>query len=319
MTASYLINRVVQTIFVMWLVSVITFAFLAILPGDPVTLMIGPGAGSLTPQQIAAERHELGLDRPLPVQYVRWIGGVLTGNWGTSITTSQPVIQMIKDRAPVTLWLACVAWVWSLVVAIPTGVMAAVKRNSWLDRFATVGSVAGVAIPNFWFAILLILLFAVRLGWLPASGYVNPLHSPIGGLKTLLLPGLALGLAQMATITRQMRSSLLEVLNQDYVRTARAKGLAERAVVVRHCMKNALLPVLTIIGLRLGFLLGGSVIIEQVFALPGMGRLAVESIFAKDFPVVMGFVLLIGLAVPLANLLTDIAYGFVDPRIQLAK
>ena len=318
MTVSYVLNRVVQTLFVMLLVSVITFSFLSVLPGDPVTLMLGPDAAGKTPEQLAQERHDLGLDRPLLVQYFDWIGGVLTGDWGRSITTHQPVTQAIKQRAPVTLELALFAWAWSLAVAIPMGVFAAIRRNSWFDRVASAGAVAGVAMPNFWLAILLILLFSVRLGWLPASGYVNPFQDLIPGLKTLLLPALALGFGQMATVMRQTRSSMLEVLNQDYVRTARAKGLAERTVVYGHGLRNALLPIITIIGLRLGFLLGGSVIIEQLFALPGMGRLAVDSIFSKDFPVVMGFVLLIGFAVPVANLLTDLAYGISDPRVKLA-
>lgn len=318
MKLDYLINRLAQTLLTMFLVSLITFSFLAVLPGDPVTLMIGPdNAATMSAEEIELAKARLGLDKPIPVQYLTWIGGILTGDWGESIRTRRPVLESIKSRAPVTLQLAALSFAIAMMIAIPSGVVAALNRNSWFDRLSTIWAVGGVAMPNFWLAVLLILLFAVRLDWLPASGYVDPLDSPWEAAKRLILPAFVLGSAQSATIMRQTRSSMLEVLNQDYIRTARAKGLSPGAVILGHALRNALLPVLTIIGLRLGNLLGGSIIIETVFALPGMGRLAVTAIFFKDFPVVMGFVLLIGLTVPLANLLTDIAYGLVDPRIQL--
>jgi peptide/nickel transport system permease protein len=205
----------------------------------------------------------------------------------------------------------------SLAISIPIGIIASLRRNSWIDRLATTGAVAGVALPNFWFAILLILLFSVRFDVLPASGYVDPLDDPVDAAMHLVMPALVLGMAQSATIMRQMRSSMLEVMNQDYVRTARAKGLRPSRVVLTHALKNALIPVITLLGLRLANILGGTIIIEQVFALPGMGRLAVQAIFAQDFPVVMGFVLLIALLVQLANLATDLTYGLIDPRIRI--
>lgn len=320
MNARYVLGRLWQTAIVMFLVSVLTFFFLTVLPGDPVTLLIGPeNAATMTAEDIERAREELGLNDPIPVRYVEWLGGVLTGDWGTSVRTRAPVLESIENRAPVTLQLAAFAWVVSLIVAIPVGILAALARNSWFDRVSTLVATAGVAMPNFWLAILVILLFSVRLGWLPSSGYVSPLEDPVDGFKHLLMPAVVLGLAQAATVMRQTRSSMLEVMRQDYIRTARAKGLSAYTVTIRHGLRNAMLPVITVLGLRLGNLLGGSVIIETVFALPGMGRLAVNAIFTQDFPVMMGFVLLIALIVSLASLVTDLIYGFADPRIQLGR
>ncbi len=320
MNARYVASRLWQTVIVMFLVSVLTFVFLTVLPGDPVTLLLGPeNAATMTPEDIERARERLGLNEPLPVRYADWLGGVLTGDWGTSVRTRAPVLQSIENRAPVTLQLAAFAWVVSLVVAIPIGILAALARNSWFDRVATLLATTGVAMPNFWLAILMILLFSVRLGWLPSSGYVSPFEDPVAGFRHLLMPSIVLGLAQAATVMRQTRSSMLEVMQQDYIRTARAKGLSAYTVTIRHGLRNALLPVITVLGLRLGNLLGGSVIVESVFALPGMGRLAVNAIFTQDFPVVMGFVLLIALVVSVASLVTDLVYGFADPRIQLGR
>ncbi|TAJ16496.1 MAG: ABC transporter permease [Dehalococcoidia bacterium] len=320
MNTEYVINRLLQTVLIMFLVSVITFTFVSVLPGDPVVLLIGPeNAATMTPQAIAQAREELGLNKPLPIRYGEWLGGVLTGDWGTSVRTRQSVLTSIRERAPVTIQLSVMAWVISTLIAIPAGVVAALRRNSWFDRSATLMSTVGVAVPNFWLGILVLLLFAVKLGWFPASGYVDPFEHPVQGLRTLFLPSMVLGLAQSATLMRQTRSSMLEVMSHDYIRTARAKGLTPYQVTVRHGLRNALLPIITILGLRLGNLIGGSVVIETVFALPGMGRLAVGGIFAQDFPVVMGVVLVIGLAVPMATFLTDIAYGIADPRIKVGR
>jgi peptide/nickel transport system permease protein len=320
MSLQYVISRLWQTVIVMFLVTVLTFFFLTVLPGDPVTLLIGPeNAATMTPEDIERAREDLGLNDPIPVRYVEWLGGIITGDWGTSVRTRAPVLESIQNRAPVTLQLAAFAWVVSLLVAIPVGVGAALMRNSWFDRGATLLATGGVAMPNFWLAILMILLFAVRLDWLPASGYVSPLDDPGESFKHFLMPAVVLGLAQAATVMRQTRSSMLEVMGQDYIRTARAKGLSSYTVAVRHGLRNAMLPVITVLGLRLGNLLGGSVIIESVFAIPGMGRLAVNAIFTQDFPVVMGFVLLIALVVSMASLVTDLVYGLADPRIQLSR
>jgi peptide/nickel transport system permease protein len=313
----YLVTRMAQTILVMIIVSMMTFFFLSVLPGDPVTAQIGADAGGFSDELLEQARRDLGLDKPLPVQYVNWLGDILTGDWGNSIRTKEAVLTALGDRAPVTLQLTISAMLISLLISLPVGIAASLRRNSWLDRLATTGAVAGVALPNFWFAILLILLFSVRFDVLPASGYVDPMDDPIDAAKHLVMPAFVLGMAQSATIMRQMRSSMLEVLNQDYVRTARAKGLRPSRVVLSHALRNALIPVITLLGLRLANILGGTIIIEQVFALPGMGRLAVQAIFAQDFPVVMGFVLLIALLVQLANLLTDLTYGLIDPRIRI--
>ena len=317
MSRRYLMARVAQTLLVILIVSMMTFFMLSVLPGDPVTAQIGPEAGGFSDELLEQARKELGLDKPLPLQYTSWLGRVLTGDWGQSIRTKEDVLPALADRAPVTLQLTVLAMLISLAISLPIGIIASLRRNSWVDRLATTGAVAGVALPNFWFAILLILLFAVRFDVLPPSGYIDPLDDPVDALKHLVLPALVLGMAQSATIMRQMRSSMLEVMNQDYVRTARAKGLRPSRVVLGHALRNALIPVITLLGLRLANILGGTIIIEQVFALPGMGRLAVQAIFFQDFPVVMGFVLLIALLVQIANLATDLSYSIIDPRIRL--
>lgn len=313
----YLTTRVAQTLLVILIVSMMTFFCLSVLPGDPVTAQIGADAGGFSEELLEQARHELGLDRPLPLQYASWLGRVLSGDWGQSIRTKENVLSALGDRAPVTLQLTVMAMFISLLISLPVGIVASLRRNSWVDRLATTGAVAGVALPNFWFAILMILLFSVRFDVLPASGYVDPFSDPLDGFKHLLMPALVLGMAQSATIMRQMRSSMLEVMNQDFIRTARAKGLSPSRVVLGHALRNAMIPVITLLGLRLANILGGTIIIEQVFALPGMGRLAVQAIFAQDFPVVMGFVLFIALLVQFANLATDLTYGLIDPRIRL--
>ena len=298
----------------------LTFFFLSVLPGDPVTVLISPeNAATMTLEDIDRARERMGLNRPIPVQYLDWLGGTVTGDWGISTRTGEPVREALMKRAPVTLTLALLASALSLLIAIPAGIVAGINRNSWFDRLATIWALAGVAMPNIWLGLLLILLFAVRLDLLPPSGYVSLADDPIEGIKRMILPAIVLGTAESATIMRQTRSSMLEVLSQDYVRTARAKGLRNRTVVIRHALRNALIPVTTILGLRLGNILGGAVIVETIFALPGMGRLAVQGIFAQDFPVTMAFVLLVAFVVAIANLLTDITYALIDPRIQLGR
>lgn len=320
MGLNYLLGRLVQTVLVIWLVTVGTFLFLTFSPGDPLRAQTNPEEGAfLTDEQVERAREQLGLNDPVPVQYVKWLGRISTGDWGVSSRTGEPVLEALLDRAPVTLMLAGAASAISLALAIPIGITAAIRRNSWFDRLATIGALSGLAMPNVWLALLLILLFSVQLGWLPPSGYVDPTENPWGAFQRLILPALVLGTGEMATITRQTRSSMLEVLRQDYVRTARAKGLAEYTVIVRHALRNALLPVATILGLRLGNILSGSVIIESIFALPGMGRLAVEGLFLKDYAVTMAFVMLVAIMVALANLITDLIYGFLDPRIQVGR
>lgn len=318
MRVEYLMSRFLQAVLVIVLASMVTFVFLAVLPGDPISQFISSD-NVMTDAQLELARERLGLNRPLPIQYLSWAGNLLTGDWGTSIRTGQPVLVALGARAPVTLYLAALATALALVIAIPAGVIAAINRNRWIDRLATLGALVGVAIPNVWLGLLMILMFSVYLGWLPPSGYVRPTEDFVGFFQRMIMPAFVLGTAQAATIARQMRSSMLEVLGQDYVRTARAKGLSERTVIMTHAFRNALLPVITVLGLRLGSIIGGSVVVETIFALPGMGRLAIQGIFANDYPVTMGFVLLVAAAVSLANFATDIAYGVVDPRIQLGR
>jgi peptide/nickel transport system permease protein len=314
--ARYVAGRLLSLVPVIVLVSIAAFGFIHLLPGDPVIALIGVSGQGLTPQQLQAKRHDLGLDRPLPVQYVDWAGHALTGDLGRSAQTHQPITRALRDRFPITLQLAAVSFLITLVIAIPCGVLAAYHRNGLLDRVLTVFALAGVAMPSFWLGILLILLFAVQVHWLPPSGWVSLGSNAKEWLRHLLLPALTLGVVQAAVVMRQTRSSLLEVLNEDYVRTARAKGLGERQAVLLHALRNALLPVVTVAGLQVSRLLGGAVVIEQVFAMPGMGRYGVDSIFTRDYPVVQAVVLVTAVIVVLTNLCTDLLYGVLDPRIR---
>lgn len=320
MTSDYLIGRVLQTIFVLLLVSIMSFTFLHLSSVDPVTARMSPEEGAtLTEEQIHLLRDTLGLNDPAPVQYLKWLGRTVTGDWGWSTRTAEPVLSALASRAPVTLMLSGIAMVLAVCLSIPLGIIAAIRRNGWVDRGVTLFALSGLAMPNIWLGLLVILLFSVQLGWLPPSGYVSITENPVGSLQRMILPALVLGTSEMATLARQTRSSMLETLRQDYVQTARSKGLTEYTVIVRHALRNALLPVTTVLGFRLGNVLSGSVIVETIFGLPGMGRLAVEGIFIGDYSVTLAFVLVVALMVAFANLVTDIGYGLLDPRIQLGK
>jgi peptide/nickel transport system permease protein len=310
----FILQRVVETIPVLILMSMLVFGLVFLLPGDPVLGMLGPGA-QVDDEAVARLRADLRLDEPIPMQYVAWLGNVVQGDLGRSVTTKQPVLDAFLTRLPVSAMLAGYAIVVMILVAVPLGTLAAVKRGTMWDLMASGISVVGLAVPGFWLAILLVMLFAVRLDWLPASGYVSPTESPWGTLRSLFLPALALGAAGAGSLTRQLRSSLLEVLQEDYVRTARAKGLRGRAVLFRHAMRNALIPSVTVLGLSLGNLLGGSLIIESIFLVPGMGSLLVNAIFTRDFPVVQAGTLVIAVGILVINLGVDVIYGFLDPRI----
>jgi peptide/nickel transport system permease protein len=300
---------------VLVILSVGVFLMLHLTPGDPVQIMLGQDAD---PQSIAAVRAELGLDQPLPVQYVRWVGNVLRGDLGRSVRTHQPVMEAIISRLPVTLELSIVSLVVSLAIGLPAGVVAATRRNSPLDLASTGLALVGVSLPSFFLGILLILVFALGLRWVPPSGYTPFAQDPLMNLKQMGMPALALGAALAGIVARLMRSSLLDVLSAEYMRAARAKGLSDSAAVVRHGLKNALLPVVTVVGLQVGALLGGAILIETIFALPGIGRLAVDSIFARDFPIVQGVVLFLALVRIVSNLVADLLYARLDPRIALA-
>ncbi|MBM3140022.1 MAG: ABC transporter permease [Chloroflexi bacterium] len=315
----YVIRRLVNSLPVLVMVSALTFAGQQLIPGDPLIAMLGEGAAAeiadLGPGALAAKRAELGLDQPVPVQYLRYVGRVVQGDFGKSFRTRQEVTTMVAQRLPVTLTLSTITFSVNVVIGIALGVIAAL-RQGWPDFFATTWAVLGVATPNFWAAILLILVFSVWLGWLPASGWVAPWENFTEGLRRLTLPVLALGLFGSATIMRQTRSALLEVMRQDYITTARSKGVTEFRVVVRHALKNSMLPVVTLLGISLSGLIAGSVLIERVFAIPGVGRMAIDAATARDYPVIQAIVLMSTIAIVLANLLTDLVYGYLDPRIR---
>ncbi len=328
--SGYIANRLIAMVPVLFFVSLILFLVLNWIPGDVVAILLGEEA---RPELIEALRQELGLDKPIlpgitvdgnglpqfiPGRYLDWVGSVLRGDLGRSIRTNQPVLEALMERLPVTIELTILAMVISLIIALPTGIVSATRRNSFLDLFSTTGALLGVSMPNFFLAILLIFIFAVTLRWLPPIGF-TPIHKDLGAnLRGMILPAITLGAAAAAIVARLTRSSLLEVLNQEYIRTARAKGLAERAVVFTHALKNAMIPVITIVGLQVGALLGGAVITETIFVLPGIGSLAVDSIFRRDYPLVQGAVLFIALVHLFVNLFVDILYGFLDPRIHYA-
>lgn len=313
--ARYVARRLLTTIPVVVLVTVIVFLLLHVTPGDPVVIMLGDQAA---PDAVAALRHNLGLDLPLPVQYGVWLWRVARGDLGTSLRTHDPVSRLALARYPTTLELLVLAMLVSLAIAIPTGVLSAVRRNSWIDMLLTPLAISGVSLPSFWVGILLIWAFSVTLAWFPTVGFVPLGTSVVGNLRTMVLPVVTLGVALAAIVMRITRASLLQVLRLDYVRTARAKGVAEGAIILRHALRTTLIPVVTVLGLQTGTLLGGAVIVESIFALPGMGRLIVDAIFARDFPLVQGVVLILAVSFILVNLGVDLLYAWLDPRIRYA-
>ncbi len=308
-----ILRRLVATIPVLLLVTAGVFALIHLTPGDPIDAMMAESVDDSVKREL---RRDLGLDRPLYLQYATWMGRLLRGDLGHSIRNREPVIENVGRRIKPSLQLAGLAMAISLLVATPIGILSAARRNSTLDRFGTSFALFGICMPNFLIALLLIFLFGVTLRWLPISGYVDPMEEPWEGLRSLALPAITLGLALAAVITRTLRSSMLEALSEDYIRTARAKGLSEGAVIRAHALKNALIPVVTVLGLQLGTLIGGAVITEYVFALPGVGRLVVDAVFARDYPLVQGVVLLIAVGFILSNLMVDLLYGWIDPRIR---
>ena len=308
-----ILRRLVAMIPVLVLVTFGVFTLIHLTPGDPIDAMMAESFDAAAKERL---RVDLGLDQPIYVQYLTWIGRVVRGDFGRSIRDNEPVIENVSRRIGVSLQLAGYAMVISLAVAFPIGILSATHRNSPIDGFGTMFALFGICMPNFLIALLLIYVFGVKLAWLPISGYVPPDEGILGTIRSLTLPAITLGLALAAVVTRTLRSSLLETLSEDYVRTARAKGLAEQMVIRKHALKNGLIPVVTILGLQLGTLIGGAVITEFIFALPGVGRLVVSAIFSRDYPLVQGVILLIAIGFVLSNLLVDIVYGWLDPRIR---
>ena len=307
-------RRLLATIPLLFFVSLVVFSFVHVLPGDPAVLFLGEEA---MPETLAQFRTRLGFDRPLTAQYAEWLGRSLQGDLGRSLRTNQPVAEAILQRLPVTLELLAAALLVSLAIAIPMGIVSAVKRNSGVDLMSTVFALVGFSMPNFWLGLILIYVFALFLRWLPPSGFV-PLPADLAeNLRSLILPAITLGTALAALVTRQLRSGMLEVLRQDYVRTAQAKGLSQRLVVGKHALKNALIAVVTVVGLQIGGLLGNTIITETLFALPGVGRLMIDAIFSRDFFIVQGVILFLAVGYVLSNLVVDVVYSYLDPRIRL--
>lgn len=311
---AFLIRRIILTVPILLLVTVMVFSLIQLIPGDVATVVLGQEA---TPAARIAMRHRLGLDKPLPVQYASWLGNVLQGNLGNSLTDGTPVSTEIQQRLPVTGELALASFIVAILIAIPAGIVSAVFRGRAVDYVATLFAFLGMSVPGFWLAMLMIILFALKLGWLPSSGYVAFTHDPVANLRAMVLPAVATGVRESAVLMRMMRSSLLEVMSQDYIRTARGKGLALRAVVFGHGIRNALVPVITQSGLLIAGLLGGLVITETLFQIPGFGKLIVTAIFERDFITVQGAVLVSALLVVLVNFLVDVLYGVLDPRIRV--
>ncbi len=312
---SYILRRLAQMVPVLVFVTAVVFALVWAFPGDPARAFAGQSE-VLDEQQLALIRKEHHFDKPIPVQYALWLGKTMGGDLGRSTQTSRKVGEELADRVQVTAGLGVLSVVLALVIALPAGVAAAVHRGKAMDYIASTLSIGAVAVPAFWLGIMLILLFGVKLGWLPVQGYVPFAQSATEWLRHMLLPAIAIGVASSALIMRQTRSAMLEVAAQDYVRTARAKGMSGTVIVWVHMLRNALLPVITVLGLQIGHIFAGAVVIETLFGLPGMGRLLVQGIFERDFPVVQGSILLIALAVLLTNLLADVACAWMDPRVK---
>jgi len=310
---NYLLQRLATIVPTLFFVSILIFGLQQLLPGDPAIALAGE---ERDPEVVAFLRAKFHLDEPLPVRYWYWARGVLHGDLGDSVRIQKPVTELIMEKLPVTLQLAGMAIVIALVIGITAGILSAVKKDTWWDYGANIFALWGLSTPNFWLGILLILLFAVKLGWLPASGYVSPFEDLKGNLAAMIMPAFVLGNAFAAVLMRHTRSAMLQVLSSDYVRTARAKGLDERVVVLKHALRNALVPVITLGALGLGELLGGAVLTEQVFSIPGFGKLIVDAVFNRDYSVVQGVVLFTASAYIALNLLADLAYFFVNPRLR---
>jgi peptide/nickel transport system permease protein len=312
----FIARRLVQALPVMFLASVGVFLLLHLLPGDPAALMAGPDAPQST---IDFVRHDMGLDQPLPVQYVVWLGHIVRGDFGRSIFSKLPVSQLIGQRAPATIELAIAAELLTILIALPLGVLAAVKQRSPIDWVVSAATSVGLAVPNFWLGILLILLFAVALGWLPPGQRGDLGRDPLGELKFLALPAITLALPLAMNLSRLTKASVLEVLYEDHVRTARAKGLADATVVRGHVLRNALVPIVTAISLDIGRLLGGALVVETIFAWPGMGTLMLTAVGNRDYVIVQACLLLLVGVFILVNLIADLSYGFLDPRIRTGR
>jgi ABC-type dipeptide/oligopeptide/nickel transport system permease component len=301
----YIFKRILSGLFTIWVTTVAVTLLIHLVPGDPVQIMFAQSQ-STTPEQIEQIRSQLGLDRPIYEQYLMYMGRILQGDFGTTIRGNQPVLELLLVRLPNTLVLALSALLITMFVGVPIGFFAAYKRGTWLDTSLMTGAIIGISIPSFWLGLMLMYVFSIRLGWLPVSGT---------DFKNLILPALTLGLANAAAVSRLTRSSMLDVLSQDYMRTARAKGLAETLVLSRHALRNGLINVVNMLGLQFTYMMGGAIVVENVFAWNGIGRLAIQSIFQRDYPTIQGFILIFATVVVVVSILLDILYAWIDPRI----
>jgi peptide/nickel transport system permease protein len=320
MLARYVVRRVLQLIPVLVLVSLAVFLLVRLIPGDPVLVMMGidqDERARITAEQYRVLQHQIGLDQPVYVQYINWADKIVHGDFGLSLATRRPIVEIIFERYPATLYLAITALLVGLAIAIPAGVIAAVKQNTKIDYAAMGFALWGVAMPDFWLALMLIVLFSLKLGWLPSIGYASPFDSPGLFLRHACLPAIVMGTELAAPLTRYVRAEMLDQLRQDYVRTAWAKGLPSRMVIVKHALRNSLIAAITVVGLQTARLLGGATIIETIFSWPGVGRLLIDGIYQRDYPIVQGAVLLIAVTYVFINLIVDIFYKWLDPRIKL--
>jgi glutathione transport system permease protein len=304
----YFLHRFLEIIPILFIISILIFLFVHLIPGDPARLILGEEATAL---DLKLTREKLGLDKPLLTQYSIFIGNLLRGDLGISMAADRPIMDILKRKFPPTLYLSLISMVWAVVLGLVIGTISAVKRGKWQDYLGMFTAVSGISIPNFWLGLLLMEFFCVRLGWLPTMGY--------GNWKNFILPSLTLGAGIAAVIARFSRSSLMEVLREDYIRTARAKGLKEMVVLNRHAIRNSMIPVVTMIGLQFGFLLSGSIVVELVFSWPGVGRLMIDAIKARDYPVIQIVMLLFSIQFIFLNLLVDIVYAFLNPQISYTK
>jgi peptide/nickel transport system permease protein len=310
----FLVRRAAISVVTLFVISMIVFTGVRMIPGDPARVMAGNEADEAGLEEV---RQKYGLGDPIAFQYLRWLGLAVRFDLGESIRTRESVVKIVASKLPITIELAFLSLLVAVGIAIPAGVLAAVRRNTVWDVLTSGASLGGVSIPNFWLGIMLILFFSVRLGWLPASGFVPLWESPLANLQRMLMPAFVLGTALAAVLMRQTRNSMIEVMSADYIRTAYSKGLAGRVVVFRHAIRNSLIPVVTILGLQSGALMSGAVVTEQIFVVPGFGRLIVESVFTRDYPLVQGVVLITASSYVLINLLVDVSYSLLDPRIRV--
>ena len=312
---AYLVKRLFSLIPVLFGISLVSFILIHLVPGDTVTVILGTNSTAVS---AAALRAAFGLDRPAPVQYITWLGGLLHGDFGQSFITGQPILGTIMSRLPATAELTIAALVLSLCIALPAGIIAAIRQYSAADYVGTTVSLLGLSLPSFWLATILTILFSVVWHVLPPSGFVAITTDPVGNLRDLILPAVTLGTGLAAVVMRYTRSAMLEVVRQEYIKTARLKGLPERMIIAKHALKNALMPIVTIIGLQTAYLLGGVVIIEQIFDWPGIGKLMLNAVYQRDYPLVQGVILVIALLFVLINLVVDILYAYLNPRIRYA-